>query len=165
MRLHLDHHSGEPIYRQIVEAVKYKVACGQLAPDERLPSIRALADDLKINPRTVVKAYEELQHAGLVVMRHGQGVFVADGGAAPHAVRQKAIAEMARRMLAEAFRLGADKGEVLRIIELQASKMEPDHERPHRTDGKSGQGFRTRDGFARVGPGRGRGHDSDAAGT
>jgi len=125
MYLHLDHHSGEPIYRQIVEAIKYKVASGQLALDERLPSIRALAEKLKINPRTVVKAYEELQHAGLVVMRHGQGVFVAaNQGVTPQSVRQKAIGEMTRRMLAEAFRLGAGKGEVLKIIESEAKKME-----------------------------------------
>lgn len=125
MYLHLDYHSGEPIYRQIVEATKYKVASGQLALDERLPSIRTLAKELKINPRTVVKAYEELQHAGLVVMRHGQGVFVAaNQGVTPQSVRQKAIGEMARRMLAEAFRLGSGKAEVLKIIESEANKME-----------------------------------------
>lgn len=127
MYLHLDHHSGEPIYRQIVEAIKYKVASGQLAVDERIPSIRALAEELKINPRTVVKAYEELQHAGLVVMRHGQGVFVAaNQGATSQSVRHKAISDMARRMLAEAFRLGACKAEVLKIIESEANKMEPE---------------------------------------
>lgn len=125
MYLHLDHHSGEPIYRQIVEAIKYKVACGQLAAEERLPSIRALAEALKINPRTVVKAYEELQHAGLVVRRHGRGVFVAPNQTAiRQSVRQKAITDMARRMLAEAFRLGADRAEVLEIIKSEANKME-----------------------------------------
>ncbi len=125
MYLHLDHHSGEPIYRQIVEAIKYRVASGQLAVDERLPSIRAAAEALKINPRTVVKAYEELQHAGLVVMRHGQGVFIAaNQGVTPQSVRQKAIGDMARRMLAEAFRLGAAKAEVLKVIEAEASRME-----------------------------------------
>jgi len=127
MYLYLDHHSGEPIYRQIVEAIKYKVASGQVALDERLPSIRTLAEELKINPRTVVKAYEELQHAGLVVMRHGQGVFVAANQAAtPQAARRKTIADMARRMLAEAFRLGADKNEVLAMIQSEADKMEPE---------------------------------------
>jgi GntR family transcriptional regulator len=124
MYLYLDHRSGEPIYRQIVEAIKYRVASGQLAADERLPSIRVLAEELKINSRTVVRAYEELQHAGLVVMRHGQGVFVAaNQGGVSESVRRKSIAEMARRMLAEAFRLGADKDEVLRVIQSEADKM------------------------------------------
>jgi GntR family transcriptional regulator len=124
MHLYLNHNSGEPIYRQIAEAIKYKVASGQLTNDERLPSIRSLAEELKINTRTVMKAYEELQHAGLVVMRQGQGVFVAaNQGITPESVRRKAIGEMARRMLAEAFRLGADKEEVLKVIQSEAGKM------------------------------------------
>jgi GntR family transcriptional regulator len=124
MYLHLDYRSGEPIYRQIVEAIKYKIASGQLGVDDRLPSIRTLAEELKINTRTVMNAYEELQHAGLVVMRQGQGVFVASNqGVTPEAIRRKAIGEMARRMLAEAFRLGADRQEVLNIIQSEAGKM------------------------------------------
>ena len=125
MYLHLDHHSGEPIYRQIIEAVKYRIASGQLAADEQLPSIRSLAAELKINPRTVVKAYEELQHAGLVVMRHGQGVFVAarqEG--VPQSVRRQLIGDMARRTLSEAVRLGAGREEVMEIMESEAKKME-----------------------------------------
>ena len=125
MYLYLDHRSGEPIYRQIVEAIKYRIASGQLALDDRLPSIRTLAEELKINSRTVVKAYEQLENAGLVVMRQGQGVFVATNHEiSPESVRRKAIAEMARRMLAEAFRLGANGDEVLDVIQSEAAKME-----------------------------------------
>lgn len=126
MFLRLDHHSGEAIYRQIVEQLKFRIAAGKLAPGERLPSIRQLAAELKINPRTVVKAYEELAHAGLTVMRHGQGVFVAErDGGAPAAARRKALRDMARRMLAEASRLGADYDEVLEALEAVASEMGP----------------------------------------
>ena len=125
MHLRLDHHSGEPIYLQIVEQIKYAVASGRLNGDEQLPSIRALARELKINPRTVVKAYEELQHAGLVVMKQGKGVFVAlKRDAAPAAARRKVIAEMARRMLSEAARMGADPDEVRAILHNEARKME-----------------------------------------
>lgn len=125
MRLRLDHHSGEPIYRQIVEQVKYQAACGDLAPEEQLPSIRQLAGELAINPRTVVKAYEELQAAGLVVMRHGQGVFVsARREAVPSAVRRGQLRELARRLVAEAARMGADAEEVRQIVEGELEKME-----------------------------------------
>lgn len=125
MYLHLDHHSGEPIYRQLVEQIKYRIACGQLNPGDQLPSIRALAAELRINPRTVVKAYEELDHAGLVVMKHGQGVFIAaDRTAAPAAERRRALADMARRMLSEASRLGADADEVIEILQRVARQME-----------------------------------------
>jgi GntR family transcriptional regulator len=125
MYLYLDAHSGEPIYRQVVEQIKYKIACGELGGDAQLPSIRVLAEQLKINPRTVVKAYEELNHAGLVVMKQGQGVFGASQReATPKLVREKAIADMARRMLAEALRMGADKGEVAEIVKKVAQEME-----------------------------------------
>ena len=93
MYIFLNHHSGEPIYRQIVEAIKYKIVSGQVAVDEKLPSIRSLAEELKINPRTMMKAYEELQHAGLVVMRQGQGVFVsANQGTTPESLAARPLA-------------------------------------------------------------------------
>ena len=129
MYLHLDHHSGEPIYRQIVETIKYRVASGQLSDASQLPSIRALAEELKINPRTVVRAYEELQHAGLVVMRQGQGVFItARRGGVSTATRRKAIEDLARRLLSEAARMGADGEEVLEIVARMAREMEAVHD-------------------------------------
>lgn len=125
MHLRLDHHSGEPIYRQIIEQVKYGVASGQLSPGEQLPSIRELAGQLKINPRTVVKVYQQLQDAGLVVKNHGQGVFIsACQSGQPRAARKKVLIEMAQRLLAEASRLGADTNEVLDVINSVADQME-----------------------------------------
>ena len=124
MYLRLNYQSGEAIYRQIVEQVKYKVASGELSPGQRLPSIRELAKQLKINPRTVVKSYEELRAAGLAVMRQGQGVFITENQAQASAkTRQKAIADMTRRMFAEAMRIGADKEEILRIVNETAEEM------------------------------------------
>ncbi|MCL2640511.1 MAG: GntR family transcriptional regulator [Phycisphaerales bacterium] len=126
MILRLDHHSGEAIYRQIVEAVKYKVAAGELEEGQQLPSIRGLAEELAINPRTVVKAYEELEHAGVVVMRHGQGMFVSGRGDATSArVRREAIRDLARRLLAEATRLGASPKEVLEIVRTESQRLTP----------------------------------------
>jgi len=124
MHLHLDHQSGEPIYRQIVEQIKFKIACGRLVPADRLPSIRDLAGQLKINPRTVVQAYDELQSGGLVVCKQGQGVFITDNhGAMPANLRRKAIEDLIRRMLAETSRLGADASEVRRIFDDVAREM------------------------------------------
>lgn len=125
MHLRLDHHSGEAIWRQIVEQVKYKVASGELREGDQLPSIRGLADQLKINPRTVVKAYEELAHGGLVIMQQGRGVFVSQQrDATPARVRRKILSESTRRLLAEAKRLGADTREVVDIVEEVAREME-----------------------------------------
>ena len=83
-----------------------------------------MAKELKINPRTVVRAYEELQSAGLVIMRHGQGVFLRERRlSTPAPERRRAIGEMARRMLSEAARLGADSDEVIAILQQQAEEM------------------------------------------
>lgn len=126
MYLRLNYQSGEAIYRQIVEQVKYKVASGELTPGQRLPSIRELAKQLKINPRTVVKAYEELRSAGLAVMRQGQGVFITDNQATlPNKVRRRQIEDMSKRLFAEAARLGADPTEVIEIIKETAENMRP----------------------------------------
>jgi GntR family transcriptional regulator len=76
-----------------------------------------MAGDLKINPRTVVKAYEELQAAGLVVRRQGQGVFITElQSAMPAKVRRAAIADLASRLLSEASRMGASGEEVQAIL-------------------------------------------------
>ncbi len=114
----LDLHSGEAVYQQITEQLKFQVASGRLLPGSQLPSIRALAAELSINSRTVVKAYEHLAGEGLVIMRHGQGVFVAEnrGGVPAHA-RKKALSERAKRLLADAAGMGASLGEVLETIE------------------------------------------------
>ena len=124
VHIYLNHHSGEPVYRQIVEAVKYRIAAGEVLPEAQLPSIRVLAEQLQINPRTVVKAYEELEHAGLVVMRHGQGVFVSPPSAAPAAARRSAMTALVRRTLAEAFRLGCGEQEILDIVQTELQRME-----------------------------------------
>ncbi|MHC4497534.1 MAG: GntR family transcriptional regulator [Planctomycetota bacterium] len=124
MYLRLNYQSGEAIYRQIVEQIKYKVASGELTPGQRLTSIRELAKQLKINPRTVVKAYEELRASGLAVMRQGQGVFVTDNQATlPNKVRKKQIEDMSKRLFAEANRLGANSEEVIKIINETAENM------------------------------------------
>ena len=125
MRIHLDHHSGEPIYRQIVEAVKFEAARGDLAEGDRLPSIRSLANDLGINMRTVVKAYDELVHAGLAVRQQGRGVFItAPQGVLPADRRRDVLTDLVQRLLAEAKRLGADSDEVLAVFEQVAGEME-----------------------------------------
>src|SRR4026208_1035970 len=70
---------GVPIYRQIVNQVKYLVASGLLLPSEELPPIRTLALQLKVTPNTIVKAYGELESSGVVHKRRGSGTFVSEG--------------------------------------------------------------------------------------
>lgn len=73
----VDTGSGVPIYRQLVEQVRRDVMLGRLQPGDQLPSVKEVVDSLSINPNTVVKAFSELEHQGLVVRRQGVGTFVA----------------------------------------------------------------------------------------
>ncbi|MBN1591126.1 MAG: GntR family transcriptional regulator [Pirellulales bacterium] len=124
MHIHLNHHSGEPIYRQIIEAVKFRIASGELSEGTRLPSIRELAGELQINMRTVAKAYQVLDRSGLVVMQQGRGVFVTSPQAVlPVRQRRAALLEHARRLLAEATRMGASSDEVIEIMKSATEEM------------------------------------------
>jgi GntR family transcriptional regulator len=77
--------SGVPIYLQLMEQVKHSIETGALRPGEQLPGIRPLAEELVINPNTVAKAYRELEHEGVIELRHGAGAFVSANGRAKKA--------------------------------------------------------------------------------
>ena len=78
MQLRISLQDGVPIYQQIVEQVKYLIAGGRLRPNDDLPPIRILAEQLRINPNTVARAYMELEREGLINMRQGFGSKVAE---------------------------------------------------------------------------------------
>src|SRR5256885_13143862 len=68
---------GVPIYLQLMEQVKHAVETGALRAGDQLPGIRPLAEELVVNPNTVAKAYRELEHEGVIELRHGAGAFVS----------------------------------------------------------------------------------------
>ena len=69
--------SGVPIYLQLMEQVKHAIETGALRPGDQLPGMRPLAEELVINPNTVAKAYRELEHEGVIELRHGAGAFIS----------------------------------------------------------------------------------------
>ena len=73
----VDAGSGVPIYRQLVQQVRRDLMLGRLRPGDQLPSVKEVVDSLSVNPNTVVKAFSELEHQGLVIRRQGIGTFVA----------------------------------------------------------------------------------------
>jgi GntR family transcriptional regulator len=79
INFHLDTRSGVPTYLQIVQQVRQAVRLGLLTPGDQLPTVKEVVATLAINPNTVLKAYRELDHEGLVEARRGQGTFVARG--------------------------------------------------------------------------------------
>ena len=105
LHLQIDPHSGVPVYRQMMDQIRYYLASGLLQPGDQLPSIRDLAQRLSINPTTVVKAYGELQHAEVIEMRHGKGVFVSERSVRmSDRERDKALRRLARQLAVAAMR-------------------------------------------------------------
>lgn len=121
MHIRLNHGSGEPLFRQIAEAVKFRIASGELSAGDQLPVIRGLASELGINFRTVIKAYEVLEQDGLVVTQQGRGVYVTTPRTVvPVRERRRVLAEQVRRLLAEASRMGASPDEVMDILRKES---------------------------------------------
>ena len=126
MQLHLSPSDGLPIYRQIVNQVKYLVAAGRLAPGEELPPIRTLAAQLVVNPNTIARAYLELERSGIVTKRHGSGTYISDASASPlkRTERLKLLTERADALLAEARHLQIDLEDVIELVRQRAKTMQ-----------------------------------------
>ncbi len=123
MLFRLDPRSSQPIFEQIAFRVKTAVACNELAPGERLPSVRELAKELAINPNTVARAYDALEAQGVIVRRQGSGCFVAERSQAlAKAERVRRLDEALERALTEAFHLGFEPGEVLARVEAKLER-------------------------------------------
>ena len=75
--LRIDLHTGKALYEQIIEGVKAEILSGVLREGEALPSIRQMALELRVNPNTVARAYQELERQGVVTTAQGRGVFVS----------------------------------------------------------------------------------------
>jgi GntR family transcriptional regulator len=118
LALELSDASGIPYYRQIVDQVAELIRAGRLGPGTRLPSVRELAGELLVSLITVRRSYADLEAAGLIQRRQGQGTFVADE--IEEASRDRAVQE-GRQLLNEAVvragRLGLSAGEIRRTVE------------------------------------------------
>lgn len=118
LHLHIDPHSGLPVYRQMIDQIKYYIASGTLKPGDQLPSVRELAQRLSINPTTVVKAYTELQHEEVIDLRHGKGAFVAErANEVSIFEKDKVVRRLARQLAVESQQIGASYDLVQGILE------------------------------------------------
>lgn len=116
----IDPRSPTPLYEQIAARVRVAVAAGDLGAGDALPSVRALARDLRVNPATVVQAYRDLAADGFVEMRHGQGTFVLEVASyLRDEERASRALELVREVLAEAARLGIGADELARAFQAE----------------------------------------------
>jgi GntR family transcriptional regulator len=122
----LDGRSRVSTYMQLVEQVRQALRVGMLEPGDQLPRVREVAEALAINPNTVLKAYRELEHEGLVDGRPGQGTFVLRSLAGPSLARQAALRDDLLAWLGRARAAGLDPEDVVALFEttLRASFKE-----------------------------------------
>lgn len=117
MHLTIDHHSGVPVTAQIVEQIKYLAIGGRLAVGEQIPSVRALAVQLKLNPTTVARAYNQLEAEEIIYTQPGRGAFIAPRrpGLTLEEKRRR-VQGAVRQLVVEAGRLGLDFDELQRLL-------------------------------------------------
>ena len=113
----VDTRSRKPIYEQLVENIRACVLSGDLAPGEQLPSVRALAGELAINPNTIQRAYNELERVGVTVSVPGRGSFISEDITSLVDSRRRTSLEALDEKLREAKNAGVAKAEVIDLAD------------------------------------------------
>ena len=113
----VDTRSRKPIYEQLVENIRACVLSGDLAPGEQLPSVRALAGELAINPNTIQRAYNELERVGVTVSVPGRGSFISEDISRLVDSRRRTSLEALDEKLREAKNAGVAKTEVIDLAD------------------------------------------------
>ena len=127
LMLHLDFRSGLPIYTQIVDQVQAQVASGSLRPGDQLPTVRALAEELRVNFNTVARAYRILDEAQIISTQQGRGTYITE---IPPRVRERlrkeSLLALTQHYLGEAVRLGFSKDEIREMVRKQIEAWSTD---------------------------------------
>ena len=112
--------AGQPVYSQIIQQVMHAVETGVLQTGDQLPGIRTLAEQLVVSPNTVAKAYSELEHAGLLELRHGSGAYVsAKRSQHPRSKKIVQAKERVRRLVESLQHEGLSADEIRRLFEAE----------------------------------------------
>jgi GntR family transcriptional regulator len=136
MRFQLNFKSGKPVYLQITDQVKSAVASGAARPGDSLPSIRPLAEELRVNRNTIAKAYTELESQGVIETAAGKGCFVsANNSTLRKDARVKLLNEEIDQAVVQAHHLQVSKAEFLRLSEERYDTFERRRSRAGATSG------------------------------
>jgi len=141
LHIQVDPHSGVPVYRQAMDQIEYYVASKVLAPGDQLPSIRELAKSLRVNPTTVVKAYTELEHKGVIEMKHGKGAFISES---VRKMSEKeivtALRRVVRQLAVEATQMGAPLELVMKVLKEEMQTLANETKRRSRGEAQAVKG-------------------------
>ena len=133
MRLQLSFKTGKPVYLQIVDQVKAAAASGAARPGDPLPSIRPLAEELRINRNTIAKAYAELESQGVIETLPGKGCFIrANSSPYKKEVRMKLLAQAVDDAVVQAHHLQVPKADFLELTERRFDVFEQQRDRAAR---------------------------------
>lgn len=116
--LALNYRDSQPIYHQIKDGLRRLIAGGALEPGEKLPTVKAMATDLAINPKAIQRAYAELESEGFICTVPGEGSYAKAAGAA----RRAELMEELQRLIAELRSLGVSSEELLAVIKEGGAK-------------------------------------------
>jgi GntR family transcriptional regulator len=124
MNLEIDFRSGIPIYLQVVERIKERLAAGQLKPGDQLPTVRALAQELRVNFNTIARSYRIMDESGIISTQQGRGTYILEIPTlqVAESIRLNALQELTRRYLADAERLGASPEELDEVMKKQVMR-------------------------------------------
>jgi GntR family transcriptional regulator len=125
MILQIDTSSSVPVYAQIIDQIKRAIALGTLKHGDNLPSLRETAVELRINPQTVMKAYRELEHQGLIETRQGLGSFVTAGvGVATKEFQHDILEQTIDGLLIDAIHMGLTFEELKHLFQERITDAE-----------------------------------------
>jgi GntR family transcriptional regulator len=123
--------SGKPVYLQVVDQVKAAAASGAMQPGEPLPSIRPLAEELRVNRNTIAKAYSELESLGVIETQAGRGCFLKENHSPLRKeVRRKLLTEEIDQAIVQAHHLQVPREEFLDLVNERLDALE-DKQRAH----------------------------------
>ncbi len=121
LTLQLDFHSGLPIYIQIVNQIQSQLASGILAAGDQLPTVRALAEELRVNFNTVARSYRMLDESGVISTQQGRGTYITEKPPpeVSERLRRESLDSLTSRYVRDARRLGFSSGEIRQKLEDQ----------------------------------------------
>jgi GntR family transcriptional regulator len=112
--------NAQPLYLQLMQQIRHAIETGVLQPGDGLPGVRTVAQQLVISPNTVVKAYSELEHEGLLELRHGSGAYVSARRLKKSRTdRLQQAQERVRALVEKLQRDGLSEEEIQRLVEAE----------------------------------------------
>jgi GntR family transcriptional regulator len=121
MILRLNPASGVPLYLQLIEQVKHAIETGVIQAGEQLPSVRQMAEDLLINPNTVARAYRDLEHEGVIELKHGSGTFIRES-IVPRTKLMNKAQSVVQSALDELSSLALSEDQIRRLVENELAR-------------------------------------------